>query len=366
MFSIYLCISFGYGDEAEVWAANITSERLLQLGEAATINLATESGKEISVASEIIFVGETEDGNNYAVAVSDQAIEDEAFRDALIFSEWSLLSGEEAEDVIDLVDFSPPVAALQDLLLVVGDYTSKDEFGYPDKIQVWHRVLEPSDVSVPLFGEKFFSHVLLSNQEFSDEPYDSDRVTLEEGVSLSDLFEGDSKLRHNGEIPEESLDEDHTVIYVEEPPVDINEEGTPEGGYPVITFFTAKKDYGMASLGIWSPNMSPYTEFDLVADGWEQLGEESFNPIDFRLEERITLAMQTNLILSYDDEGNRFISQYSLQNPEAVTAEQFDLIPIALQEFAEGVREISNELDDIDNVIGEWMLEDSEEGTGKS
>jgi hypothetical protein len=358
---IYLCVSFGYGPDAEVWAASITAERLLQLGEAASINLTSEDEEVYTIESEIIFVGETNEGNNYAVAASEDPISDENFREALIFSEWTLLSGEDAVEVSELIDSSPPVAALHDLLLVIGDYKSKDEFGYPDKIQVWHRLIEPDDVSVPLFGEKFLSHIVLSNGEVEyDDSEEGEDLILEEGTDLTEIFQREIEV--NFDDYADMIEE--PVVYLEEPQVELTTEGTPEKGYPVLSFYTAKTGYGVASIGVWAPNIEPYTDFDLIADGWEQLGPELFNALEFRLEERIDLASKTNLVLYYDEDGNRFISQYALTHPEEVSENQFDLIPIALQDFVEDVKAMNVELEDIDNVVGEWLSseESAEEG----
>lgn len=362
MVDIYLCVSFGYGPDAEVWAASITTERLLQLGEAANISLASEDEEVYTIESEIIFVGETDEGNNYAVATSDEPVSEESFREALIFSEWTLLSGEDALEVSALVDSSPPVAALHDLLLVVGDYKSKDKFGYPDKIEVWHRVIEPDDVSVPLFGEKFLSHIVLSNGEVDyEDTEEREDLILEDGADLTEIFQGELEVDFDT-YPE--IDEE-PVVYLEEPQVELTAEGTPEEGYPVLSFYTAKTGYGVANIGVWAPSIEPYTDFDLIADGWEQLGPELFNALEFRLEERIDLASKTNLVLYYDEDGNRFINQYELTHPEDVTENQFDLIPIALQDFVEDVKAMKVDLENIDSVVGEWLSSDESTEEGK-
>jgi hypothetical protein len=359
----YLCVVFGYGEEAEVWAANITTDRYLNLGEAAKINLSSDSGDELSIDGEIVHVGLTDEGNNYAIAVAEDAIEEEDLREALLNSEWTLLEEPESEDVLDIVDTAPPVAALHDLLLIVGDYKAVDEFGYPNGITVWHRVIEPNDVSVPLFGEKFYSHVILSNAEIESEV---EEYELEEGVSLEEVFQEMDSLEdapYDGEGKEakgEGLSDGETpapIIYLEAE-VDLDIEGNPEDGYPVLAFYTAKVDYGVASIGVLTKSIEPYTEFDMIADGWELLGPELFNPLEFRLKERIDIAMQTLLSLSVDEEENRFVHEYALTKPEEIVESQFDLIPPALQDFLVGVKEISQDIDNIDALMGEWVIED--------
>jgi hypothetical protein len=360
----YLCVVFGYGEEAEVWAANIVTDRYLNLGEAAKINLSSDTGEELSIDGEIIHVGLTEEGNNYAIAVAEEAIEDEELREALLNSEWTLLEEPESEDVFDIVDTAPPVAALHDLLLVVGDYKSVDEFGYPNAITVWHRVIEPDDVSVPLFGERFYSHIILSNAEIEPQ---IEEYELEEGLSLEEVFEEMDTLEdapYDGEDKSATSDEEQSeepliapTFYIEAE-VSLDAEGNPEDGYPVVAFYTAKVDYGVASIGVWTKNIDPYTEFDMIADGWELLGPELFNPLEFRLKERIDIAMQTLLSLSVDEEENRFIHEYALTKPEEIVESQFDLIPPALQDFVVGVKEISQDIDNIDALMGEWVIED--------
>lgn len=359
----YLCVVFGYGDDAEVWAANIITDRYLNLGEAAKINLSSENGEQLDVDGEVVHVGLTDEGNNYAIAVSESAVEDDEFREALSNSEWTLLGEEESEDVFEIVDTAPPVAALHDLLLVVGDYKAVDEFGYPNGITVWHRVIEPNDVSVPLFGEKFYSHVILSNSELEPE---IEEFELEEGLSLEEVFNEIDKLEdapYDGKeasvssLIESDEDSNNPIIYLEAE-VDLDMEGNPEDGYPVLAFYTAKVDYGVASIGVWSKSIEPYTEFDMIADGWELLGPELFNPLEFRLQERIDIAMQTLLTLSVDEEENRFVHEYALTKPEDIVEGQFDLIPPTLQDFVTGVKEISHEIDNIDSLMGEWIVED--------
>lgn len=357
---MYLCVSFGYGEEAEVWAANISIERPLYLGEAANISLLSEDGESLTIESEIIHVGETNEGNLYAIATSEEPIEDENFREALLFSDWTKLHGDDSLEVHLIVENAPPVAALHDLLLVVGDYNSVDEAGYPNKIQVWHRLIEPSDVVLPLFGERFLSHVVLSNNEIES---DVEELTLAEGESLVELFSetGEEYAGADDGLGYNEDEEDEPVIYMEDQEVDIYQEGSPELGYPVLAFYTAKTGYGVASIGVWCPDIAPYTEFDLIADGWEQLGEELFNAMEFRLKERIDLALQTKLVLYSDEDGVRFVGEYALEKPELVEESHFELLPLSLQDFAASVTEINKELDNIDDVIGGWITrEDSD------
>jgi hypothetical protein len=363
MKNVYLCVSFGYEDNAEVWATSVKVPRELCLGDATNINLVSSYGdyKEYIIECEVAHIGETDEGNDYAYAFNNEAIDDPEIKDSLASAGWSLLEREDADNVIDAIESSPPAAGIHDLLIAVGDYTKVDENGYPNEVQIWHRLIEPSDVSVPLFGEKFFSHIIMSNNELSEnEEIDISDMNEEEVKAFWEDIDAGKRLyvaAGEEEAEEESpyFNPDEIIIdrvdsdasaesdfefsistdepmrfYIEEQ-LNLSEPGSPEEGYPILVFYTAKIGYGIAAIGVWLQSLAEYSELDMIADGWELLGKDSINLTDFRLVERIEIARQTHLVMMFDDYDNRYVHEYSLASPENVTEEQFDLIPPALQ-----------------------------------
>jgi hypothetical protein len=393
MLNVYLCVSFGYEPDAEVWATSVEVPRELYLGDATNIKLVSEETENVYIIEcEVAHIGETDEGNEYAYAFNNEPIENLEVKELLETSGWTLLEREDADNVIDTIDAAPPVAATHDLILAVGDYTQLDESGYPSTVQMWHRIVEPSDVSVPLFGEKFFSHIIMSNNELSDgEEIDISDMSDEEVEELIEEIRANGVTLVNKSREEEDEDDpyfnpDEIIIdkvsgeplehfiefidnnhdepmrfYIEEQ-LTLEEEGSPEAGYPVLVFYTAKTGYGVASIGAWLKDLSEYTELDMIADGWELLGKDSLNLEEFRLKERIDIAKQTHLIMMFDDYDNRYVHEYSLSSPETVTKEQFILIPPALQEFIEGINEMNSEIDSIDSIVSGWMEEESSDG----
>jgi hypothetical protein len=156
-----------------------------------------------------------------------------------------------------------------------------------------------------------------------------------------------------------SISTDEPMRFYIEEQLNLSEPGSPEEGYPILVFYTAKIGYGIAAIGVWLQSLAEYSELDMIADGWELLGKDSINLTDFRLVERIEIARQTHLVMMFDDYDNRYVHEYSLASPENVTEEQFDLIPPALQEFIEGINEMNSEIDSIDTIVSSWMDEDS-------
>lgn len=394
MMNVYLCVSFGYEPEAEVWATDVEVPRELYLGDATNIRLVSEEDGTIHIIEcEVAHIGETEEGNEYAYAFNNDPIENPDIKELLAASGWTLLEREDADNVIETIDAAPPVAATHDLLLAIGDYSQVDENGYPNAVQMWHRLVEPSDVSVPLFGEKFFSHIIMSNNELrEDEAIDISDMSDEEvealleeiriaGKAALDKTQGEEEKEEDSpyfnpdeiiidkayeETPEGFIESQESMVepmrfYIEEQ-LTMEETGSPEEGYPVLVFYTSKIGYGVAAIGAWLKDLGEYTELDMIADGWELLGKESINLTDFRLKERIDIAKQTHLVMMFDDYDNRYVHEYSLLSPEQVTQEQFILLPPALQDFIEGINEMTFELDSIDSIVSAWMEEGSSEG----
>lgn len=372
MVSIQLYITFGYDEEAEVWGSAVEIERLFKLGEKTQIVLrenAEEEDEAISIIDcEVAHIDYTEDGEAMVFAYNDDPATEEMQR-LLTAANWTKLEDEDADSIIEVLDYAPPVAALHDLLLVVGDYESVDEEGYPSNLQVWHRMIEPDDPSVPIFGEKFFSHVILANgetAESSEEEYDDEAEELSEEQleMINDLLSENTELELVGDTPTGS----EPIIHVDMgdiEPIDLEEPGSPEEGYPVLTFYTAKVGYGEASVGVWARAIEPYSELDMIADGWELLSRDALDLQEFRIKERIGLALNTFLTMVQDEKGNRYIERYEIVDPYMVTEEQFLLIPPALQEMSQGIKELSKDFENIDAFLNDWQQESDEEEKDK-
>lgn len=371
MVTIQLYLAFGYGEEAEVWGSSVDIQRLFKLGEKTQVMLKekTEDAENLfTIDCEVAYIDYTDEGEPYVFLFHEDLIND-TYRELLEGANWMHLDEEDEAEILDVLDYAPPVASLHDLILVVGDYTSVDKEGYPDKVQVWHRVIEPDDSSVPVFGEKFYSHVILSNgeqydsesEEFEEYDEDSDPEPTEEQLEqIAELLENPEMLELDDYVFEPGTEPIVEVVLGAET-IDLDEPGNPEDGYPVLTFYTAKIGYGEANVGVWCKSIEPYTELDMIADGWQLLPKEALNLQEFRLKERVELALNTFVTMVEDERGTRYIERYEIIDTNLVTEEQFPLIPPALQEMSSGINELTKDFENIDSFLNDWLLETSEE-----
>lgn len=368
MITVQLYLAFGYGEDAEVWGSSVDVERLFKLGEKTQIVLrdssAGDSEEIYTIDCEVSYIDYTETGEPYVFLCNDEPIT-ELYKDLLEGANWSRMEEEDEEDILDVLDYAPPVAALHDLVLVVGDYTSVDEQGYPDKVQVWHRAIEPNDPIVPVFGEKFLSHVILANGDSEYEVEDPE-PTEEQLAKIAEILDNPEILDIK-EVVSPGTFEDYSnstgelEIVIVNDDINLEEPGDPEKGYPVITFYTSKASYGEANIGVWCRSIEPYTELDMIADGWQLLPKEAMNLQDFRLKERVELALNTFLTMVEDENGSRFIERYEIIDPSLVTEEQFALIPPALQEMSLGIKELDKDFENIDAFLNDWVQESEED-----
>jgi hypothetical protein len=368
MISVQLYLAFGYGEQAEVWGSSVELERLFRLGEKTQIVLRDSSGDDseqvVTIDCEVGHIDYTDSGEPYVFIYHEDLIND-LYSELLEAANWERMSEEDEDSILDVLDYAPPVAALHDLILVVGDYEIVDKEGYPSGVKVWHRVIEPDDPSVPVFGEKFYSHVILANGDnWEDEAFEEDaedpEPTEEQLQQIAELLNAPEMLELKDREEPTELEPEIEMLMVSET-IDLESGGTPEDGYPVLTFYTAKVGYGEANIGVWCRSVEPYTELDMIADGWQLLPKESLNLEDFRLKERVELALNTFVTMVEDETGTRFIERYEIVDPSLVTEEQFALIPPALQEMSSGIQELDKDFENIDSYLNDWLMEVKEE-----
>lgn len=364
MISVQLYLAFGYGDQAEVWGSSVELERVFKLGEKTQIILRDTSDEEfervVTIDCEVAHIDYTDSGEPYIFIYHEDFISDE-YSELLEAANWERMAEEDEDSILEVLEYAPPVAALHDLILVVGDYESVDADGYPNEVKVWHRVIEPDDPSVPVFGEKFHSHVVLSKAEsdFNETPIsnEEDPEPTEEQINkIHELLNTPEMLELKSKGEPTGLEPEIELLLGSET-IDLESAGTPEDGYPVLAFYTAKVDYGEANVGVWCRSIDPYTELDMIADGWKLLPKEALNLDDFRLKERMELALNTFVTMVEDEKGTRFIERYEIIDPSLVTEEKFPLIPPALQEMSVGIQELDRDFENISSYIDDWSLE---------
>lgn len=332
MSNLLMCIAFGSTAAPAVWAGANDLEQMPQVGQVANLEFREAStGDTLTVSAEFVYVGLDDEGDDVAYLYAGD-LPDEQLHTALEGSAWTQLSPEAAKSILAIVESAPPVAAVHDVLLVIGDPEAVDEDGEP-AVQAWNRTIYPDDPLVPMFGERLIIDVFDATEDYSDSD-DED-----ESFDDSDDEDEDS----SGEVLVRVL-----------APIDLTAPGTPEDGYPSVVFYAAKVEAGEAQVGFWVHSIGAATAFDLVEAGWQMLSPEQFDPVEFRVAERVNLAVRTTIVTGEDEDGTPALLDFAVLDASGVREDQYSLMPTILAEHCRAANELNG---DMDALIRSWSQE---------
>jgi hypothetical protein len=329
---ITLCVAFGSTADHAVWAGTYRTDELPEVGMRTELRLTDSSIEKTdhdSIVAEVIYSDVDSDGDPVVYLFAGPQIPDADVTDLLVQSSWVELGEEAAFGVMTILDAAPPTAAIHDVLLVIGDPSRTDEQGNPD-VEAWHRVVAPHDPMIPMFAERLYLDPTDSMSDpDEDDDFDDDR----------EFPEGDAAV--DGEFPDSRM----TNL-----DIDLDEPGSPDEGYPCLVFYASKSEPGEAQLGFWVTSLGELTGFDLVAAGWVRLTPEEFDAGDFRVAERVELALRTEIVTDLDEDGDPFLVDFEITDAIDVREDQYELLPHLLQEQAKA----SHELARVEDVIRAW------------
>lgn len=330
---VTLCVAFGSRERAVVWAGSYQTEFAPTPGQSTEIHLhsqpdARDEDPE-SIFAEVVHAETEDDGTTIVFLYAGEQLPDDHICMLLEASQWVPMNAVQARDVMEIVDAAPPMAHTHDVLLVVGDLEAKDEDGNPT-FESWNRAIIPDDPVIPMFGERLYVDVLdaLPSDDEEDESDDED-----EDLSDSPTLVGLQMIAN----------EDDT--------------GSAATGLPAVVFYAAKVDPGEAQVGFWVSSLGDVSGFDLVAAGWQKMTPDIFDPIEFRLGERVDLARRTRIDSDVDDDGQLFLKDFELRDAARVEESQYELLPSALVNHCKAAKEMLG----IDDIVSGWLDEQSDD-----
>lgn len=337
---VTLCLVFGSRDRAVVWAGSYETEEPPLTGQSTEVHLHTQPDmgepEPDSIIAEVVHSEISEEGQAVVFLFAGEELPDERITTLLEALRWVPMSDSQAQDVMEIVEAAPPMARVHDVLLVVGDMDRVDADGNPD-VEAWNRTISADDPVIPMFGERLYVDVLDAIPLYDEEDFYSDEAEEDE-----DLAEDD-----------ESIDPEDIELLLE---ADESNVGSAANGLPAVVFYSAKVDPGEAQVGFWVSSLGDVTGFDLVAAGWEKMTPDTFDPVEFRLAERVDLSRRTNIDTDFDDEGQIILNDYEVENAAQVTESQYELMPSALVNHCRAAKEMLG----IDDIVSGWADEQGE------
>lgn len=338
MSRIMLCVAFGSKTHPAAWASSLDVEELPSIGmrtqlflhsrAESTENLETSAEEDDSsyVVAEVAHVGVDDDGVPVAYLFASSDLPDDETIGYLEQGHWVRLGDDAARGILTILESSPPAAATHEVMLVLGDVAPD---GDPSKVEAWTKCFLPDDPRIPMFGDRMLLDPLDALGEYEDSE------------------DEDSADADGGETPDKESAEGTPYNRW----LDLEQQGSDDEGYPALVFFAAKVDAGEAQVAFWIPKPGTLNGFDLLAAGWQQMSVEEFDPIEFRVVERVDLASRTVIrVQENSDESLGLLVDYEVDNAASVRDDQLELLPPVLAEHCLA----SRELGDIDAIIESW------------
>ena len=231
--------------------------------------------------------------------------------DALSGSGWQQLSDETATHLARVVEETPVIAAIHEVVLAVG---KKDEAS----MRVYRRTLNPEDPVLPLLGQRLLVDVLESNELDENDP---------------------------------GFDDDEYLKIIN---AHLDGEGSPsvsDFGLPVLTVHASELQKGSARILMWTPDLGDVSESVLLDTGWSKTSPDDrcLDP-DFKLSRRINLAMRTELTLKENEYSSVSLGDWFISNPGDITDEDKELMPVLLWEQTLAAQEIGS----LNEIIAGW------------
>ena len=309
MVPLTLAVVFGQPGEVIGWATEEEVPELPPLGMRASFRLVEhgienpeESIGEV-VYAQVLFAGEGEDGRHLAFLYGGPDEPSDIFVSMMESAKWTELEGSDAEDILSVCTAAPPMAAVQEVLLVAGDP------GSPDTLQAWSRTAVPTDPVLPAFGQ---------------------RMLLDAVEALTD----------------DMLDERASDLTL-----DPHTPGSVEGGLAVVTVYSAITEPGFGQVTLWVKDLGEIDGFSLLGAEWAQVAvPEDFDPEEYRLSRRVELAMRTTISTELDEYDVEHVVDASMEKAEEVDPEDYDLLPSVLALHCQAQREMLS----LEDVMKAW------------
>lgn len=335
---VTLCLVFGSRERAVVWAGSYETDQPPMAGQSTEIHLHTQPDMEDpepeTIVAEVVHSEVSEEGETVVFLYAGEDMPDDRIVSLLSGLRWLPMDHDQAQDVMEIVAAAPPMARLHDVLLIVGELDGVDEEGNPS-IEAWNRTISADDPVIPMFGERMYVDVI-------------DAIPLDEEYFLSEEDDEDEE--------EESLDSEGVVFM---PAANEENVGSAADGLPAVVFYAAKVDPGEAQVGFWVSSLGDITGFDLVAAGWEKMTPDTFDPVEFRLSERVDLSRRTRIDTDFDEEGQIVLNDFDVKDAAYVTESQYALLPSALVNHCRAAKEMLS----IDDIVSGWA---DEQDNGKT
>lgn len=133
-------------------------------------------------------------------------------------------------------------------------------------------------------------------------------------------------------------------------------EDAPEADSQIgaVCVYSGLIEPGVARVFLWMPDLGPLEPEVMVANEWQILGiPEDFDPEEFRLADRVRLALATSITFQTTRTGTQQVQDWSVSESEPVTEADYELLPLLLAEN----QRAAGELADLDRIVARWAVE---------
>lgn len=314
-----ISVVFGNRDHAAGWITEQEIEGLPIVGTPVSINVGSPDSP-LSAEGQVYRAWPEVDGDPGGIFIyGGGSIPDDEFQDGMDGASWERISDEALKILVETASNTPVLAAVHEVTLVVGDPADKKS------LHCFQRLLQPYDPVLPLFSQR------LRVEAFEDktlEVLDEEASRDEEADDWSDELELiEKELRGQSPI------------------------SAAASGLPGLVVYSSLISNGVARVCFWSSGFGDVAPEDLVANAWDPIRiPEQFDPEDFRLERRVSLALRSDVTFVDTEFGTVTVNEWTIDDPLAVDEEDYSLLPPLLVEHCRAQKE----LEDIELFLDEW------------
>ncbi len=317
-------ILFGVRNNKVGWVSESEINLLPNVGMVIPIRFGEEDDHPLE--GQVYRAWEDEDGDPGGMVIyAGETIPDELFQESMETSGWERLTDEALKVLSDIIDETPVLAAIHEVVLIVGDPARED------RLLAFQRSLTPYDPALPLFSQRLRLDLAqdVDKDEYDDAEEEGEELTEEEWR----VFQENETRGINGELADNSLI-----------------DGLIRG-IPAITIYSALVRSGLGRVAFWTSSLGNLTAEHLVENDWEELRiPQQLDPRDFRLSERVNLAKQSIVSFEITDFGTARIRDWTMESPLLVGEDQYSLLPQMLVEHVKAASEFTH----MDDYLAEW------------
>lgn len=316
-----ISVVFGNRDYATGWITEQDMEGLPVVGTPVSINVGAEDSP-LSAQGQVYRSWPEVDGNPGGIFIyGGNHVPDDDFQRGMDGANWERISDEALKVLVETASHTPVLAAVHEVTLVVGDPN------HVESLSCFQRLLQPYDPILPLFSQR------LRVEAFEDKTFE----VLEEENSKDDDEDEVDWSSHLEEIERELRGSAPVVA--------------TQAGLPGLVIYSSLISSGLARVCFWSPAFGDVAAEDLVANAWDPIRiPEQFDPIDFQLARRVSLALRADVDFMDTEFGTITVNEWSIDDPLSVGEDDYPLLPPLLVEHCRAQKE----LEDISLFIDEW------------